>query len=380
MGKGIVDVVELTEILLYTCFAFLTGFLVLTLIPKGKRPEIRCSKKVLLVLVSMIPVLAFGPVLNTIFVLSENLDFWMAFQDIFFTFEIGRAWMYTFLFSFLLAVVVAFRFNGMETQNRFFSGYALFLLLLIALSLGYASHASSIKGMSGFIAHSMHFIGVMVWAGIIGVVAWFSDFSHWKGFLKWFTPTAILCLVILVIGGLFTMEIDIQSYDNWNAFLGSEYIHSWMTNYGQALLIKHLLLIPLVLFAIINGLLHRNQEDKANFQVKLWVRLESVFLLIVFLITAWMGQRTPPHQVNQYLNIEGPSPLFAFVTGTDPVPGSQMSFDFPTTSIIYFALTGLLIGFFISSVRRSRPVPAFICSIGLVILLYAATMSLVQIT
>lgn len=38
-----------------------------------------------------------------------------------------------------------------------------------------------------------------------------------------------------------------------------DYVSSWMLPYGQALLVKHIIFIPLLVFAGINGLLIRKQ-------------------------------------------------------------------------------------------------------------------------
>ena len=57
-----------------------------------------------------------------------------------------------------------------------------------------------------------------------------------------------------------TVVVDFEDYPN-----------SWMLPYGQALLIKHLLIIPLFVYAMINGLLIKKKIKKdIHFNPKPW--------------------------------------------------------------------------------------------------------------
>ena len=44
-----------------------------------------------------------------------------------------------------------------------------------------------------------------------------------------------------------------------------DYPNSWMLPYGQALLIKHLLIIPLLVYAVINSILMKKKLDKGYY-------------------------------------------------------------------------------------------------------------------
>jgi putative copper resistance protein D len=43
-----------------------------------------------------------------------------------------------------------------------------------------------------------------------------------------------------------------------------EYINSWILSYGQALLIKHLLIVPVMVFALFNGFYMKSKLAKKD--------------------------------------------------------------------------------------------------------------------
>ena len=120
-------------------------------------------------------------------------------------------------------------------------------MFILIQAFGWSSHASSYDQVKGFYNHSAHFTAVSVWAGILFVVSWFSkNHSNWLNFLKWFTPVAIVCFISTIMTGFILMTFAVEFKD---------YPNSWMLPYGQALLIKHLLIIPLMIYAMINSIL-----------------------------------------------------------------------------------------------------------------------------
>lgn len=207
--------VIITEILLYISFSLLMGGLLTYAIPQAKRPTIDIPKKLLLQSVALIPTFSFAPLMETNIILSENLGFWVSLQSIIFSFEIGKAWLFTLGVSIVLYILI--HKNDLE-NNPSIVRTAIFLTVLLALGIGYAGHASSITQWFGFVVHSVHFLAVIIWVGLMLMIAWFSkDHTNWQAFLKWFTPLAMICVVILTIAGYLTMGIDIQNYDNPNA-------------------------------------------------------------------------------------------------------------------------------------------------------------------
>ncbi len=81
-----------------------------------------------------------------------------------------------------------------------------------------------------------------------------------------------------------------------------EYVQSWLLSYGQLLVMKHLLFVPLLVFGFHHFLLG---VSKAEFENKSRLitsfRIESLIALHVFAISALMTEQTPPHEVAQTL-------------------------------------------------------------------------------
>lgn len=280
--------VSVTEFILYICFSVLLGSLLLFMVPDDKKPPIYIPKKVLYLAAGLIPLTAFLPIFQTVKILAGNMDFWFIIKNVVFTFEIGKAWLFiTSVTIILICVLLA----GNVEKNKGLTIWAFVLSLLMLLGYTRSSHAATITEWQGFLFHTLHFLAVTIWIGILFVVSWFSKSkNNWLDFLKWFTPLAITCLIITIVAGYFTMEIDINSYDDPDATIFQEYGNSLMVNYGQALFIKHLFIISLVLFATFNGFLFRMKHHRESFNPFKWTRIESIYALVVFGLTAYMGQ------------------------------------------------------------------------------------------
>ena len=134
-----------------------------------------------------------------------------------------------------------------------------------------------------------HFLIVTLWTGILIQVAWFSkDKQKWSQFLRWFTPFAIVCIIIIGISGLTLM---------FNVVEPKDYVKSWVLPYGQMLLLKHISIIPVLVFAFINGVLSKKAATIPSFNPRPWIKAESFIILIVFYFTSVLGTLSPPHEV-----------------------------------------------------------------------------------
>ena len=92
-----------------------------------------------------------------------------------------------------------------------------------------------------------------------------------------------------------------------------EYLDSWMLPYGQALLIKHLLIIPLMVYAFINSILIRKElKRNPDFNPIPWTKAESLVVFLIFSVTAVLGQQEPPqaYDIQTTLASSGVSKLF----------------------------------------------------------------------
>jgi putative copper resistance protein D len=200
----------------------------------------------------------------------------------------------------------------------------------MAISIGYSSHAASLKPL-GLLPHTLHFLAVTIWSGILLIVGFFSnEKKSLLPFYRWFTPLAFACLLTVIGAGLWLMN-----------YIVPEYVNSYMLNYGQALLVKHILLFVIVCYSVINGvwIKRKLQAGSGPIEVLKWIKIEAVFLFLVFVATAVMSQQTPPHDVAETVKMEHPSKLFTFITGL--IPGNHPE--------LYFAITMASIGWGIAA-------------------------------
>lgn len=355
----------LSEILLYLCFSILMGSFILHIVPNSLRPELAVSKRVLLLSLMGVAILSFIPALQVILTFYKSIGLALTVKSVIFTFEVGKAWIISFFLSnILLIYIVLFDFKKKPTYS--YVGLAFTLALI--MTLGWSSHASSLSEVSGFITHTIHFLAVSIWIGILFVISWFStNKENWESFLKWFSPVAIVCLLITIGTGLYLMSLVVDY---------KEYTNAWMLSYGQALLIKHLLIIPLLLFAFINSVLMRKRliVDQ-NFNPKPWVKAESVILLLIFSATAVLGQQPPPHDIKSALATNGPAKLFELLYQGDITRDMSVVLSLGINSISLIVLAFLFLALTILSfIKKAPTVISFLMSILVVLTSYLALM------
>ncbi|WP_338448833.1 CopD family protein [Niallia oryzisoli] len=350
----------LTQSLLYLCFAILVGTFILSLVPGNKKPEIHVPKWVLLTAIGGIGLFSFFPVWELILYLKQNIGLsFSLLQSVLLTFEVGKAWLVTYLLATLLFLYVIW----VDYRKR--PSYALIGLLFalfLILALGWSSHASTYDPVVGFMSHSLHFTAVSIWVGILFMVSWFSiNHANWSRFLKWYTPVAILCFLSTIITGLVLMTFVVEFND---------YFNSWMLPYGQSLLMKHLLIIPLFIYAMVNGFFVKKKllHDE-HYNPKPWAKLESVVILLIFAATAAMGQQAPPHET--VVTIEGASKLFMMLYQGDFQPSMTVQLELNSVSISLIILAVLFIVLLLMSfVKKTPAFVSFLMSALLFVCLY----------
>lgn len=321
-----------SEIVLYLCFSVVTGGLILQMVPTNLKPTTFLPKKVLLWSVAGIGILSFMPVLRIIlyFISDPKLSSYDLISSILFSFDIGQAWWVTLGLSIVLFFLIFKTIRSSVIPEML--PIKLVLVFGLIVTLGWSSHASSYYQWAGFLAHTLHFLAISVWLGILIVIGWFSSESEkWLSFLRWFHPLAIICVLITTCAGIVL-----------TLYISPDYVNGWILSYGQALLIKHLLFIPLFLFGIINGFLVKKRlQTEPGYNPIGWFRAESIFVMVIFSVTAFMGQQDPPHDVAQTLRMAEPSPLFSYLyQGTlDLNPSLYLSFN--GTSFLLFGCSTL---------------------------------------
>ena len=278
------------EAFLYSCFALLMGSFILSLIPTDLKPAIVITKKVKLLATAGIALFSFMPVFNLMIYLLEEYSFFYVLETVLLTFELGKAWIITFVLTIFLAVFI-YLFDDRRLPFYHIMGIGLLFTMVAAMS--WTTHSHSVYGLQGLITHFVHFSTVIVWIGVLSMVAWFAkNKENWLAFLSWFHPMAIFCFAIITITGLTLMSYSMNI---------SEYPNSWMQPYGQSLLIKHLLILPLVGYAFINGfLMKRKLLVNAEMDPRPWAKLESIIVLFIFAATGAMSQQEPPHNTALY--------------------------------------------------------------------------------
>lgn len=289
-----------SEILLYICFAVVTGKVILDLVPSQLKPSVDVPRPIVSAALVGIIVFSFAQVIKLI-LFFVNLDYELAFVTftVLTDYKVGNGMIATVLLAAGLEYLLSPQRNIFLNENVRFVRLA--LLAGLILSFGWSSHAATIYEWSGFLAQTAHVLGITVWLGVMFAIAFFArDSLNWLAFLKWFTPTAMICVLILTIAGIALVND-----------LAPEYVRSWILPYGQALLIKHIIIVPLLFMAFINGILIRSILGKQpTFNPIPWLRVESGIALLVLLVTGIMGQQAPPHNVSETLEEESPSRLF----------------------------------------------------------------------
>lgn len=337
---------EISQAFLYICLAILTGTFVLYSVPAQKRPDLAVPKKWLLTSAIAIPILAFVPVIEVIENLGARLGYVDATVLVLTSTTVGLAWVMTLAFSIMLIILVA---RGM------FARFGLLIMVILMMTLAWASHATSMNFTTGIISDFLHTLAMSLWVGTLFIVSFFAtNTTNWLAFLKWFSIMAAASLFTIVISGLLLMGVLVPSY-----------LTSWLTSYGQGLFFKHVFLIPIILLAFANTVVARFMvKRELPFNPLPWVRVESLFLIIILVITAIFTQQQPPvHELTQSMV----SPVFQWLHGGVVIDGDTiMNFAFSGIAVLFLAVATTSICLFLTTFVIPR-VPAYVTfSIGFI--------------
>ncbi|WP_257349510.1 copper resistance D family protein [Pseudalkalibacillus decolorationis] len=350
--------------ILYLAFSFLLGGLILESIPKHRKPNVKVPKELLLWSIVLIPILIFVLLLQIIQYLSQSIGYWETFTSVLFNFDVGKAWLASILIAVVLYLLV--RRNELQ-ETTFYARLGAFLTVVLISSYSFSSHAASLYPLLGFFAHFLHVVAVSAWIGVLFYVAWFSNKrSEWIPFLNWYTPFSIGAVLLLSGGGLLLTEI-----------VAPQYIDAWVLSYGQALLMKHLLLIPVLLYAVLHGFfLKRSLLKKGEANVKRSLQGEAIIILVVFGVTGFLSQQTPPHEVWRTLLQNSPSPFF--LKWFDGSIDEKSIISFVATSETYMWAAGALVMLLFTAYTVIKRWPGWIgalLGVAASALAYAALMS-----
>lgn len=354
----------ISEFFLYISFAIVMGSCLLLNVPARYKPTIKVPKGMLLSAIIAIPLLSYVPLHMTAIDYGESFQLGYAamMKSILLDLQIGKAWLWTALGAAGLAIIVGV---PVFAKDRHMPKVALMLTLLLTFWLGYGSHVASLDAINGLIVHAGHFTAVAIWLGILFIVSWFAkDDLNWHAFLRWFSPLAVICVVIALIAGITLMTYTTPQYSN-----------ALMLNYGQLMLLKHAALIPLLWLAFSNGFLYpRYARSSSMPSQRTLLRVESVIALLVLGFTAIMGQTAPPHNVVETLRTETPSQLFTAIYQGSFSPDLQLVWSFNSSNLLLLA-AGLLVLYAITIAFKHRSISWMISlSIVAVAIVYFAVM------
>ena len=358
--------VIISQVLLYLCFAVLVGSFILLLVPSKYRPDIKIPKRFLLISTITLPIFAFIPVLDITLYIAPRLGLFESFKIVLTTYTVGTAWNFTLLGSVMLVLLIAL---AKSTEKGIFAFLGILLTFGLILTVAWSSHAGTIDPIIGIISDFLHLTAVSIWVGILLIVGWCTiNHNNWLEFLSWFSMVAIGCLVATTLSGLFLMDVMVDGY-----------IDSWMVSYGQGLLIKHLFLLPLVFYALVNGSIVKFKLSKdATFNPIPWIRVEGFILFVIFTITAIFSQQSPPH--GNYLTSDAVSPLFQLFHDDIIDSGNTIGFVVNSNTVCFFFLSILFMGLIVLSFfKKTSIIISFLFSCLFVMSIYFMLMMTVVI-
>lgn len=347
---------------LYLSLAVIVGYWLLRLFPQGRKPEVRLPAPLLAAAYFLLPLALFIPPVQLSYGIAPQVEdsFWSILWSVLKSFEMGEAFWAALLITLALAVLHWSRPRFTPTAYNW-TGFLLALFLVLAQSWG--SHAAGVTEYLGFLAQSSHVLAISLWIGPLLLVAWFGQsFKQWPAFLAWFTPLAMLCVATIITTGMVMMT-----------FITPQPIQSLILSYGQTLLIKHLLLLPVLILGLINSWVSRRLLAQSEKQLTRWLKAESGLALLLLAVTASLSQQAPPHdQLAQAVKYAGISPLFRLFF-PELAESGRLAVAFNLLALLLF-LTALFIALLIIRNRgRSLLFTLAACAV-LVILLYLAVM------
>ncbi|WP_054957857.1 copper resistance D family protein [Paenibacillus dakarensis] len=351
----------ISEPFLYLGFAILAGITVLSLAPESKKPVIKFPVWLGPAAAVIVALCAFIPILQIILFFKEDVGLSQSFKAVMFSFKEGERYASTAALSFLMAVLTVFIHRRPSAFIRWLMPLA---LLGISFAMSSFNHAASLFGVKGELAFFGHFTSMAVWTGTLLIVGWFSKGSKgWGAFLKWFHPLAILSVTIVIGSGLFLMS-----------GVTPDLVNSWIVPYGQALLIKHILIIPLLFFAFINGYLaKRKLALNPRFNPAVWSRYEGVILWLIYIVTGYMNQQSAPHDISVVLSAADAADTFLWFHAA--FDGMPLRFTWSLPGIMFLLIgAGLLLRMVTVFRRNRRAAEALLCGLLAAAAIYTGIM------
>ncbi len=155
----------------------------------------------------------------------------------------GKVWVARAILGLVLAVLAVVAFRRRSSPSTALVGIA----SAIAVTLALSGHAR-IEGSLGVVSDSLHVVAGGVWAGglaflaLVLVEAGGDRWSLARTAVPRFSTLAVASVAVLVVTGIVSAFLEIRS---WSAL--------WETTYGQLVLVKVAILVPLLALGAYNN-------------------------------------------------------------------------------------------------------------------------------
>lgn len=327
------------ETLLYLSFAFTGGYILLLFVPENAKPQTKVPFDLFHYAILGIPLFSFMTIIRLTIMLhdfAENLSFFEVLLIVLKDYNFGNAWVWNLIICTAMYIVSQLG----DPKRKWVQWSLVSAWCLSVIAHGWASHPAGFSKW-GALAQSLHVAATSIWLGALIIVAWFTRGNwNWRAFVRWFTPMSIGSMLVIIAAGLGMMLILVDGY-----------LNSWGINYGEALLLKHLVFLPLLLLAFMNGFLTKLTDQGRNEpRLQWWLRAETVIALVILMITAYMGVQEPPHEGE----FEQPSPslLFRLLYGEQVDLSLQWHWNLPSVGLIIAGILALALT--ITSYKRNN--------------------------
>lgn len=352
----------LTETFLYLCLAFLAGSFLIRLLPATSSIKIKVPSNLQLAAIWGIALFAFIPLIQLISHIARRTSLGSGFETVLLSFRIGNAWLFLFIICVLFSVYIAF---VKDTNSKLTAWTGVIFTALTAIGIGWASHAGSFEGVLGAITHSIHLFAVSAWVGTLIMVSWFAPKSvDWLRFINNYHPFALICFTIVVLSGILLAQftVDLRQYGD-----------ALLVSYGQSLFLKQLFIIPLLLYAVFNGVwMKRRLQADTAFQAQPWIRVEFFIILFILLLTGIMNEQSPPLHIENLIAHTGYAPILnMFYDGSMDGAGINLVLDGSVFFFIGLAAICLAASIYIFKTKR-HPALSYLASLLFVIMGYFA--------
>ncbi|MFI2855837.1 copper resistance D family protein [Paenibacillus sp. JSM ZJ436] len=351
----------LSEPILYLGYSVLAGIAVLSLVPSSQKPKLSLPSWLGPAAAGVVMIGSFIPVLQIIMFFKDDIGLYASFEAVMFSFSEGERYTWILILSLLMAVTSRRVIKNPQSRLR---GVLLLLLLATAAAMSAFNHAASLMGWKGQAGYFIHFTAMAVWSGTLFIAGFYNKGREgWSSYLRWFHPLAVTAVLLVISSGLFLMSA-----------VTPQPVQSWILPYGQALLLKHILILPVLVFGLVNGRWVRQRlERSSSFAPASWAKAEGVLLFLIYVVTGFLNQQGAPHAYPEVLTSSFSAKPFLWFHPEFTEGPIMLEWSFTGTLLLLLA-AGMLAGMLWSFIKHKKAVTALLLSLGAAAAAYAGIM------